>query len=114
MLRLTEADERASADFRKVYERCMELEVEAPESNKTVMTQSSSFDICARVFRSPSLFEDMVKCILLCNCQYDFDSLSTLILSLSITSLSAFVCMPTISLTCCRVHHCSELAFTFF
>lgn len=71
MLRLTEADERASVDFRKVYERCMELEVEAPESKKTVMTQSSSFHICARVFRSPSLFEDMVKCILLCNCQYD-------------------------------------------
>lgn len=22
-----------------------------------------------RVFRSPTLFEDMVKCILLCNCQ---------------------------------------------
>lgn len=22
-----------------------------------------------RVFRSPTLFEDMVKCVLLCNCQ---------------------------------------------
>ena len=61
MLRLTETDERVSIEFRKVYERCME----APESN------SMSSSICGRVFRAPSLFEDMVKCILLCNCQYD-------------------------------------------
>ncbi|KAF3440646.1 hypothetical protein FNV43_RR18930 [Rhamnella rubrinervis] len=60
MLRLTETDERVSTEFRQLYERCME----APESN------SMSSPICGRVFRSPSLFEDMVKCILLCNCQW--------------------------------------------
>ena len=29
-----------------------------------------------RVFRSPTLFEDMVKCILLCNCQLSLGLLS--------------------------------------
>ncbi|XP_048334558.2 uncharacterized protein LOC107425687 [Ziziphus jujuba] len=54
MLRLSESDERVSSEFRKVYDP----------------TESSSSFVCGKVFRSPSLFEDMVKCILLCNCQW--------------------------------------------
>lgn len=73
MLRLSESDERVSSEFLKVYDP----------------TVSSSSFVCGKVFRSPSLFEDMVKCILLCNCQYD--------------SL-----LPTICLTKCRIQYRSD------
>ncbi|KAL3749457.1 hypothetical protein ACJRO7_010555 [Eucalyptus globulus] len=50
MLRLSERDERNVKEFHKVH----------PEA------KDRGF---GRVFRSPSLFEDVVKSILLCNCQ---------------------------------------------
>ncbi|XP_023882098.1 uncharacterized protein LOC111994442 isoform X4 [Quercus suber] len=51
MLRLSEDEERAVREFRNMY------------NNEK---KESSF--VGRVFRSPTLFEDMVKCMLLCNC----------------------------------------------
>ncbi|XP_077230336.1 uncharacterized protein LOC143863529 [Tasmannia lanceolata] len=51
MLRLSDDDERKIREFHKVH-------VESKERG------------FGRVFRSPTLFEDMVKCILLCNCQW--------------------------------------------
>jgi hypothetical protein len=54
MLRLSETEERAVGEFRKM---CINGGEE----------EDRSFG--GRVFRSPTLFEDMVKCILLCNCQ---------------------------------------------
>ncbi|KAK4605534.1 hypothetical protein RGQ29_013547 [Quercus rubra] len=55
MLRLSEDEERAVREFRNMYDN---------EKKK----KESSF--VGRVFRSPTLFEDMVKCMLLCNCQW--------------------------------------------
>ncbi|XP_027930795.1 uncharacterized protein LOC114186915 isoform X1 [Vigna unguiculata] len=52
MLRLSQAEEKAVREFRSVH-------IDHP---------NRSFG--GRVFRSPTLFEDMVKCILLCNCQW--------------------------------------------
>ncbi|KAM4134002.1 hypothetical protein ACJW30_01G375200 [Castanea mollissima] len=54
MLRLSEDEERAVREFRNMYDKKKKKE--------------SSF--VGRVFRSPTLFEDMVKCMLLCNCQW--------------------------------------------
>ncbi|XP_038709604.1 uncharacterized protein LOC120004348 isoform X2 [Tripterygium wilfordii] len=58
MLRLSDVDETAAREFRS-----------------KVKTVSSTETDClkrfgGRIFRSPTLFEDMVKCILLCNCQW--------------------------------------------
>lgn len=50
MLRLSEEDDRNVKEFQEIYGEAKEKEF-------------------GRVFRSPALFEDMVKCILLCNCQ---------------------------------------------
>ncbi|KAJ6696338.1 DNA GLYCOSYLASE-RELATED [Salix koriyanagi] len=58
MLRLSETDERNAREFRKMAEAA------ATEENCSWLA-----DFGGRVFRSPTLFEDMVKCILLCNCQ---------------------------------------------
>ena len=55
MLRLFEDEERAVREFRNMY------------NNEKKKKNESSF--VGRVFRSPTLFEDMVKCMLLCNCQ---------------------------------------------
>lgn len=55
MLRLSEDEERAVREFRNMYD------------NEKKKKKESSF--VGRVFRSPTLFEDMVKCMLLCNCQ---------------------------------------------
>ncbi|CAJ1962827.1 unnamed protein product [Sphenostylis stenocarpa] len=52
MLRYSEAEEKAVSEFRSVH---------SDHPNR-------SFG--GRVFRSPTLFEDMVKCILFCNCQW--------------------------------------------
>ncbi|EXC47697.1 hypothetical protein L484_002408 [Morus notabilis] len=49
MLRLSQTEERICREFSEVYGCGSGL---------------------GRVFRSPTLFEDMVKCILLCNCQW--------------------------------------------
>ncbi|XP_020537021.1 uncharacterized protein LOC105639414 isoform X2 [Jatropha curcas] len=58
MLRLSDADEMNIREFRKII----------------AMGEGEEFDwmkgFSGRVFRSPTLFEDMVKCILLCNCQW--------------------------------------------
>jgi hypothetical protein len=51
MLRLSEEEGRVVAEFQAMHAAARE----------------SGF---GRIFRSPTLFEDMVKCILLCNCQY--------------------------------------------
>ncbi|KAK3125904.1 hypothetical protein QOZ80_7BG0611190 [Eleusine coracana subsp. coracana] len=51
MLRLSEEDERAVEEFQAMHAAARE----------------AGF---GRIFRSPTLFEDMVKCILLCNCQW--------------------------------------------
>ncbi|XP_034891236.1 uncharacterized protein [Populus alba] len=59
MLRLSETDERNAREFRKMAEAA------AAEENYSWLTGFGG-----RVFRSPTLFEDMVKCILLCNCQW--------------------------------------------
>ncbi|XP_050245832.1 uncharacterized protein LOC126693752 isoform X2 [Quercus robur] len=56
MLRLSEDEERAVREFRNMY------------NNEKKKKKESSF--VGRVFRSPTLFEDMVKCMLLCNCQW--------------------------------------------
>lgn len=50
MLRLSEAEEASVKEFQKMHGEAKERGF-------------------GRVFRSPMLFEDMVKCILLCNCQ---------------------------------------------
>lgn len=55
MLRLSETEEKAVREFRNMH-------------NYGDDDQNKSFT--GRVFRSPTLFEDMVKCILLCNCQW--------------------------------------------
>ncbi|TVU37438.1 hypothetical protein EJB05_10752, partial [Eragrostis curvula] len=57
MLRLSEEDERAVGEFQAMHAAARE----------------AGF---GRIFRSPTLFEDMVKCILLCNCQLSFALLS--------------------------------------
>ncbi|KAJ4834809.1 hypothetical protein Tsubulata_013977 [Turnera subulata] len=55
MLRLSEADEKTAREFREMMGG----------------GGGVNGDGCGgRVFRSPTLFEDMVKCILLCNCQW--------------------------------------------
>ncbi|XP_047332529.1 uncharacterized protein LOC124936111 isoform X2 [Impatiens glandulifera] len=51
MLRLSETDEQNVRNFQNLHEE-------------------SKVNGFGRVFRSPTLFEDMVKCILLCNCQW--------------------------------------------
>ncbi|KAG5537845.1 hypothetical protein RHGRI_025071 [Rhododendron griersonianum] len=51
MLRLSEAEEASVKEFQKMHGEAKERGF-------------------GRVFRSPTLFEDMVKCILLCNCQW--------------------------------------------
>jgi hypothetical protein len=57
MLRLSEEDGKMVAEFQAMHPAARE----------------AGF---GRVFRSPTLFEDMVKCILLCNCQLSFGLLS--------------------------------------
>ncbi|KAL5856379.1 hypothetical protein ACOSQ3_003837 [Xanthoceras sorbifolium] len=57
MLRLSETDERNVREFERIV---------AEESKENDYMKSFG----GRVFRSPTLFEDMVKCILLCNCQW--------------------------------------------
>ncbi|KAK2662185.1 hypothetical protein Ddye_000759 [Dipteronia dyeriana] len=57
MLRLSDSDERNAREF----ERIVSQESEESDYMK---------NFGGRVFRSPTLFEDMVKCILLCNCQW--------------------------------------------
>ncbi|KAJ0028744.1 hypothetical protein Pint_36576 [Pistacia integerrima] len=57
MLRLSESDERNMREFKRVAS-------EVGEGCDSVK------DFSGRVFRSPTLFEDMVKCMLLCNCQW--------------------------------------------
>ncbi|KAL4607883.1 hypothetical protein ACB092_09G207700 [Castanea dentata] len=59
MLRLSEDEERAVREFRNMYNN---------EKKKKKKKKESSF--VGRVFRSPTLFEDMVKCMLLRNCQW--------------------------------------------
>ncbi|PSS18995.1 hypothetical protein CEY00_Acc10937 [Actinidia chinensis var. chinensis] len=51
MLRLSDAEEASVKEFQKMHGE----------------SKDRGF---GRVFRSPTLFEDMVKCILLCNCQW--------------------------------------------
>lgn len=51
MLRLSEGEERRVKEFQKMHGEAKERGF-------------------GRVFRSPTLFEDMVKCVLLCNCQW--------------------------------------------
>ncbi|OEL22599.1 hypothetical protein BAE44_0016382 [Dichanthelium oligosanthes] len=51
MLRLSEVDGAAVAEFQAMHAAARE-------------------EGFGRIFRSPTLFEDMVKCILLCNCQW--------------------------------------------
>ncbi|XP_039005908.1 uncharacterized protein LOC120133383 [Hibiscus syriacus] len=61
MLRLSESEENKLREFRSI--------VEALHGDEELATEClRSFG--GRVFRSPTLFEDMVKCILLCNCQF--------------------------------------------
>ncbi|KAK3199954.1 hypothetical protein Dsin_023369 [Dipteronia sinensis] len=56
MLRLSETDERNAREFEMIV---------SEESKENDYMKNFG----GRVFRSPTLFEDMVKCILLCNCQ---------------------------------------------
>ncbi|XP_072983106.1 uncharacterized protein [Typha latifolia] len=51
MLRISDENDRVIGEFHNLHEAAKE----------------SGF---GRIFRSPTLFEDMVKCILLCNCQW--------------------------------------------
>ncbi|KAK5794222.1 hypothetical protein PVK06_035436 [Gossypium arboreum] len=59
MLRLLESEENKVKEFRSIVETLHGKE----ESTEYLRSFSR------RVFRSPTLFEDMVKCILFCNCQ---------------------------------------------
>ncbi|KAM7265715.1 hypothetical protein ACFE04_003398 [Oxalis oulophora] len=61
MLRLSDNDEIKVREFRKIVESIHDGE------EKEEVEYLKSFS--GRVFRSPTLFEDMVKCMLLCNCQ---------------------------------------------
>ncbi|GAV77369.1 hypothetical protein CFOL_v3_20840 [Cephalotus follicularis] len=61
MLRLTDNDERNVREYRKIV---------ASISEQEQIRSDSLRSFSGRVFRSPTLFEDMVKCILLCNCQW--------------------------------------------
>ncbi|XP_021298487.1 uncharacterized protein LOC110427320 [Herrania umbratica] len=61
MLRLSEEEESKVREFRKIVEALHGEEEAAAECLRS---------FSGRVFRSPTLFEDMVKCILLCNCQF--------------------------------------------
>ncbi|OAY46645.1 uncharacterized protein LOC110618294 isoform X4 [Manihot esculenta] len=58
MLRLSDTDEWNVREFRKIAAALEEEECDWIKG------------FGGRVFRSPTLFEDMVKCILLCNCQW--------------------------------------------
>ncbi|KAJ7942488.1 DNA glycosylase [Quillaja saponaria] len=58
MLRLSETEERAVKEFQKMYNMF------------NYGDNEDERNFSGRVFRSPTLFEDMVKCILLCNCQW--------------------------------------------
>lgn len=60
MLRLSESEENKVREFRSIVE-ALHGEEEATECLRS---------FSGRVFRSPTLFEDMVKCIILCNCQF--------------------------------------------
>ncbi|PPR82480.1 hypothetical protein GOBAR_AA38233 [Gossypium barbadense] len=60
MLRLLESEENKVREFRSIVETLHGKE----ESTEYLRSFSR------RVFRSPTLFEDMVKCILFCNCQF--------------------------------------------
>ncbi|KAG4145913.1 hypothetical protein ERO13_D05G124100v2 [Gossypium hirsutum] len=60
MLRLSESEENKVREFRSI--------VEALHGEEEATEYLRSFS--GRVFRSPTLFEDMVKCIILCNCQF--------------------------------------------
>ena len=59
MLRLSEDEERAVREFRNMYNN----------EKKKKKKKKREISFVGRVFRSPTLFEDMVKCMLLCNCQ---------------------------------------------
>ncbi|KAK8641761.1 hypothetical protein V6N13_011135 [Hibiscus sabdariffa] len=61
MLRLSESDEDKVREFRLMVGALHGEEELAAECLRS---------FSGRVFRSPTLFEDMVKCILLCNCQF--------------------------------------------
>ncbi|XP_039004269.1 uncharacterized protein LOC120131330 isoform X2 [Hibiscus syriacus] len=63
MLRLSESEENNVRKFQSVVEA---LHTEEKDELATQCLRSFG----GRVFRSPTLFEDMVKCILLCNCQF--------------------------------------------
>ncbi|KAK9286082.1 hypothetical protein L1049_014462 [Liquidambar formosana] len=52
MLRLSDTDERSVREFH------------------SICAEAKDRGFSGRLFRSPTLFEDMVKCILLCNCQW--------------------------------------------
>ncbi|KAJ7942484.1 DNA glycosylase [Quillaja saponaria] len=58
MLRLSETEERAVKEFQKMYNMF------------NYGDNEDERNFSGRVFRSPTLFEDVVKCILLCNCQW--------------------------------------------
>ncbi|KAK8645850.1 hypothetical protein V6N13_119658 [Hibiscus sabdariffa] len=61
MLRLSESEEDKVREFRSMVGALHAEEELAAECLRS---------FSGRVFRSPTLFEDMVKCILLCNCQF--------------------------------------------
>ncbi|XVE52225.1 hypothetical protein DITRI_Ditri02bG0106000 [Diplodiscus trichospermus] len=63
MLRLSKTEINKVREFRSIVEA---LHGKEEEKEATECLRSFS----GRVFRSPTLFEDMVKCILLCNCQF--------------------------------------------
>ncbi|GLT95555.1 hypothetical protein SLE2022_132310 [Rubroshorea leprosula] len=58
MLCLSDSEEKKVNEFQKIVEAIKVEEVECLRR------------FSGKVFRSPTLFEDMVKCILLCNYQY--------------------------------------------
>ncbi|PPD92550.1 hypothetical protein GOBAR_DD10508 [Gossypium barbadense] len=64
MLRLSESEENKVREFRSI--------VEALHGEEEATEYLRSFS--GRVFRSPTLFEDMVKCIILCNYAFIFDT----------------------------------------
>ncbi|KAM1067999.1 hypothetical protein ACFX2I_000008 [Malus domestica] len=69
MLRISKKDERAIREYHEVH----------PEAKEKG---------CGRVFRSPTLFEDLVKCILLCNTKWS----NTLQMARSLCELHTQVC----------------------
>ncbi|WOH14414.1 hypothetical protein DCAR_0933933 [Daucus carota subsp. sativus] len=84
MLRLSKEEEQNVREFQEMY-------IEAKKKG------------FGRLFRSPTLFEDMVKCILLCNCQWS----RTLSMARALCELQMELKSPLLGSPVCEANNCS-------